>query len=85
MSKRTLIHLTDDLDGSTATETIEFGVDGVEYVIDLNAKNAKKLRGVLETYAASARKVRGAAKTATKPGKSNASEVREWAKSQGSR
>jgi hypothetical protein len=81
--RRTIIQLTDDIDGSAAVETIQFGIDGVDYTIDLNAKNAKRLRDALAKYTTSARKVR-AAKTATpKRPESNAAEVREWAKSQG--
>ena len=37
----------DDLDGSTAEGTVRFGLDGVEYEIDLNAGHAKELRDAL--------------------------------------
>lgn len=39
--------LTDDIDGSEATETVRFGLDGQWYEIDLCSANADKLREVL--------------------------------------
>ena len=39
--------LTDDIDGSEATETVRFGLDGCWYEIDLCSGNAEKLREVL--------------------------------------
>ncbi len=50
MAKQTLVVLTDDLDGGKADRTVEFGVDGVTYTIDLSDKNAKKLHATLERY-----------------------------------
>ncbi|HEX3082510.1 MAG TPA: Lsr2 family protein [Candidatus Saccharimonadia bacterium] len=57
MAKRTITKLVDDIDGSVATETVEFGLDGRTYSIDLNAKNAKKLRELYARYIAVATKV----------------------------
>src|SRR4051794_2552425 len=50
MAKQIVTLLTDDLDGTEADSTIEFGLDGVNYTIDLSDKNADKLRKVLEPY-----------------------------------
>jgi|SRR4051812_33686502 hypothetical protein len=50
MAKQIVTLLTDDLDGSEADRTVEFGLDGVNYTIDLSDKNAGKLRKVLEPY-----------------------------------
>ena len=36
MAQRVNVILVDDLDGSDATETVTFGIDGVDYEIDLN-------------------------------------------------
>jgi hypothetical protein len=47
MAQRTIVSLLDDLDGGTATQTVKFGLDGVEYEIDLSDKNATKLRKAL--------------------------------------
>jgi hypothetical protein len=53
------IRLVDDLDGAVADETVEFGVDGKNYEIDLSTTNAKKLRDALSEFVASARRAGG--------------------------
>ena len=40
----------DDLDGEAADETVEFGIDGKSYEIDLSTANAGKLRDVLAEF-----------------------------------
>jgi hypothetical protein len=50
MAKQVVTLLTDDLDGSEADRTVEFGLDGTNYTIDLSDKNAGKLRKALEPY-----------------------------------
>ncbi len=50
MARKVVTLLTDDLDGSEADRTVEFGLDGVNYTIDLSDKNAGKLREVLDPY-----------------------------------
>jgi hypothetical protein len=52
----------DDLDGSSAEGTVRFGLDGVEYEIDLNAGHAKELRDALARYVDAARRVSGSAR-----------------------
>jgi len=52
VARKVITLLTDDLDGSEADRTVEFGLDGVNYTIDLSGKNAGKLRQVLEPYIA---------------------------------
>jgi hypothetical protein len=59
MAQKHIVTLIDDLDGSTADETVEFGLDGSRYEIDLSKKNADKLRDVLAEYVANARRGRG--------------------------
>ena len=59
MASRTIVLLEDDVDGSKADETIEFGIDGTTYAIDLSNSNATKLRGALDSYINKARKVSG--------------------------
>lgn len=56
MSKRTVITLVDDIDGTDATETITFTIDGASYEIDLSFDNAVLFRAALEPYAAAARR-----------------------------
>ena len=53
------IRLVDDLDGEVADETVEFGVDGKNYEIDLSTANAKKLRDALAEFVAAARRAGG--------------------------
>jgi hypothetical protein len=50
VAKKTLILLTDDIDGSEATESVEFGIDGFLYNIDLSAARAGELRDRLTAY-----------------------------------
>jgi hypothetical protein len=56
MAQRTIVQLTDDLDGSEANETVSFSLDGVSYTIDLNDNNAAELREALAPYVAAARR-----------------------------
>lgn len=59
MVSRTIVQLTDDVDGKPATETVRFGLDGREYEIDLSERNAKAMRRALEPWTSAARRVRG--------------------------
>jgi hypothetical protein len=53
------IKLIDDLDGEKADETVEFGIDGKSYEIDLSTSNASKLRDALASYVGAARRASG--------------------------
>jgi nucleoid-associated protein Lsr2 len=84
----TIEHVLDDLDGTIATETIGFAVEGISYQIDLNKKNAKALRTDFAKWVANARKVKttGAARSGRRSsaGKANqSSAIRAWASAQG--
>lgn len=88
MAQKVHIQLVDDFDGSDASETLAFGLDGATYEIDLNDKHAAKLRSVLEPYVGHARKAGGRKAGGRKPaaGKGSgptAKEVREWARESG--
>ena len=61
MSQKVNVLLVDDIDGSDASETIPFSLDGTAYEIDLNGEHAHELRGHLERYVKAARKVTGSA------------------------
>ena len=52
MAKQVITVLTDDMDGTNADRTVEFGLDGVHYTIDLSDKNAGKLRKALQPFIA---------------------------------
>lgn len=54
MATKTVI--VDDLDGSEATRTVEFGFNGTSYEIDLSDANATKLEKALATFVEHARK-----------------------------
>lgn len=94
MAQRTLVQLIDDIDGTTVAngkgETIEFGLDGVLYEIDLADKNAKRFRDALAPFVGSARKVsaRGARRAggggrSARADKAQTQAIREWAKENG--
>lgn len=87
MAQKVEILLIDDLNGGQADETIRFGLDGVEYEIDLSSKNAGKLRDTLAKYVGEARRVGGrrrVGRRATAGGAAGeASTIREWARDNG--
>lgn len=86
MASKTVIELIDDIDGSPATETIPFSLDGVAYEIDLSDVNAKTLREGLTPYINAGRRVGGRKNTGAKTSTANKVDtkaVREWAKSHG--
>jgi hypothetical protein len=57
MAQKVHIVLVDDLDGSEATESVSFGLDGTSYEIDLSEENAAQLRDALAPYVGHGRKV----------------------------
>lgn len=95
MAQKVTVSLVDDLDGSTAEETVEFGLDGASYQIDLSADNAEKLREALADFIDSARRSGGRKRAAGKvaaPGRvprtasadrEQNQAIREWARKQG--
>jgi hypothetical protein len=94
MARQVVTLLTDDIDGSEADHTIEFGLDGVLYTIDLSDKNAAKLRKAFDPYlAVAARAGRGSGvsrsvsrRAAAAPGRVGREQnqaIREWATKNG--
>lgn len=90
MAQKVQITLIDDLDGSTAEETVTFALDGVNYEIDLSEQNATKLRDDLATWIGHARRAGGRKTTGRRRGSgssstsgSSASAIREWARANG--
>lgn len=94
MAQKVNIVLVDDLDGSEATQTVAFGLDGASYEIDLNDAHAEELREALAGYIGHARKAAGAARrggrrssgatsSAAATGGPSAKEIREWARDNG--
>jgi hypothetical protein len=89
MATQTIVRLLDDIDQSDADETVKFGLDGVQYEIDLSAKNAEKLREALNDFVTSARRSTGTGLTKrriTGPARNDSAQnkaIREWAQAQG--
>ena len=87
MAKRTLISITDDLDGTEGAETVHFSCGGHSYEIDLSQENRKTLEELLRRYIIGARRVSGQPAARRSPGKTNAgvnaNAIRVWAWEQG--
>src|SRR4051794_9858019 len=62
MAQKVQVVLTDDIDGSEGAETASFSYNGVDYELDLSAKNAKKFHDNLQFYADHGRRVGGRAR-----------------------
>lgn len=92
MVQRTQVLLVDDIDGGTAEETVTFALDGVSYEIDLTTEHAKELRDAFGTWVGSARRqplrsvgraARGVGTARRSSSSSDATAIREWARSNG--
>lgn len=86
VAEKASVVLEDDLDGGPADETVQFGVGGTEYEIDLNAKNAAAFRKQLAPFIEHARKTgrrrsRRAARTTAR--RQRSAEIRGWARQRG--
>lgn len=97
MAQKVTVSLVDDLDQGEADQTVEFGLDGATYEIDLSEVNADALREALARYVGAARR----AGRGRRPGRSRRSAtprarsagtaldreqsqaIREWARSEG--
>jgi nucleoid-associated protein Lsr2 len=95
MAQKMLVSMIDDLDGGDATQTVPFGLDGVEYEIDLSDENAAELRDALAKFVSYARRVGGRKvrlavgesaterKTPTAAEREKNREIRRWAQENG--
>lgn len=84
MARRSQIVLIDDMNGKEADETVLFGLDGIQYSIDLTEANAAELRKLLQPWVANAERIGGRRKSGTGAvGKSEAQLIREWAQENG--
>jgi hypothetical protein len=95
VATQTTITLIDDIDGSAAVETVEFGLDGASYEVDLNEKNAKKLRDAISNFVAHARQVdgrsgsgrgraaRGSRAASVRNSREQLQAIRDWARRNG--
>jgi hypothetical protein len=87
MSRKTVVALEDDLSGGPADETVRFSLDGVDYEIDLSARNAEKLRAEFDVFVAAGRRLRHKAlrdaSASPRVDRAQLSAIREWARNQG--
>jgi Lsr2 len=85
--------LTDDLDGSEATQTLNYTVDGQEYEIDLSEDNIQQFHEALEPFVSKSRQVERQAAPARRGsgngrrrssagGRDDIPQIRAWAESQ---
>lgn len=90
MARKIEIERTDDIDGTAATETVDFGLDGNTYEIDLNEVNARKLRAAIYPWMERGRRKPGRVPTPKRrPGGEITTDghrlqtIREWAVNNG--
>lgn len=88
MAKRTIVTITDDLDGSEDAETVTFGYDGRTYEIDLSDENRAKLEQALQPFIDAARPVSGSSRAGNPTPQRrgvplNLAAVRAWAADNG--
>ncbi|MFB9923909.1 Lsr2 family protein [Amycolatopsis halotolerans] len=85
MAQKVLVEMIDDLDGTEASQTVPFGLDGAHYEIDLSDDNAAALRDQLASFIAAARRTGGrktAGPTSTAPtaeDRERSKAIRAWA------
>lgn len=87
MAQKITVLLTDDMDGSEASQTVQFGLDGKSFEIDLSDGNAEALRKILAPYLEAGRRQksgggRPALRTAASRSEDTA-KIREWAEKNG--
>jgi len=98
MAQQVDVRYVDDIDGSDASGTVSFALDGRSYEIDLSDDNAAKLRDSLASFVAAARRAGGStgtrrarsqrstSDTDEAPARSNREEtaaIRAWARENG--
>ena len=95
MAQRVNVVLVDDIDGTDATETVSFAIDGVDYEIDLSEKHAADLRDAVSLYIGHARRTggrrKGRGRSSSGTGGSggsgasgaSAADIRAWARENG--
>jgi Lsr2 len=96
MAQKVVVEMVDDLDGTAGSDvtTVAFALDGRGYEIDLNERNARKLRDSLAEFIAAGRRQRAgrgsggassrpAASTHDAAARERAHAIREWAREAG--
>jgi len=90
MAQKVLVEILDDIDGSAAAQTVQFGLDGVTYEIDLSDENASALRDELARYIGAGRRIGGrkvrvatGQSTTTASDRERNQQIRSWANANG--
>jgi hypothetical protein len=96
MAQQTTVRFIDDLDGSDASGTFDFALEGRQYQIDLSEENAAKLRNALAPFIDVARKAGGRSVGRRRPraqqpvddkpvrsSREQTAAIREWARQHG--
>jgi hypothetical protein len=91
MAQRVNVVLVDDIDGTEASETVSFALDGVDYEIDLSEGHAAELREAVSLYVGHGRRTGGRRKngkrsssgSAADTSGTSAADIRAWARENG--
>lgn len=88
MAREMRLVLTDDFDGTEASETVRFSLDQATYELELSTENAEKLRETFAPFIAKARRVantggRGRRGGSNSGPKRDTAKIREWAQNNG--
>ena len=87
MAREMRLVLTDDFDGTEASETVRFSLDQATYELELSAENAEKLRETFAPYIAKARRVANTGGRGRRSGSSgpkrDTAKIRDWAQNNG--
>lgn len=89
MARREVTHYFDDLNNTPLNDdevnTVRFGFEGTEYVLDLSEDNAQEFHQLLEPYVNVARKITPTRTTRRENvnSRGNSRAIRAWAQDQG--
>ena len=88
MAREVHTRLIDDLDGSDATGTVRFGLEGAEYEVDLSVEHLEDLEKFLAPYITHGRRLRrelrrGRSRGEEQRAKRDLGAIRQWAREQG--
>ena len=91
MAQKVLVEILDDIDGTPAAQTVQFGLHGVTYEIDLSDDNATVLRNELARYIDAGRRIggrkvrvaTGQSTTTTSSDRERNQQIRAWANANG--
>jgi hypothetical protein len=87
MAQQVQVSWLDDVDGSAASETVSFELDGRAYEIDLSERNAARLRALLADFVAAGRRAgrpaTGRSGAPRPAGAERTPAIRAWAQAHG--